>query len=79
MKNCLPKKALIADHLLGRRFEFQEHLHLPDVTCVAVDPEQQRIRLHARDGGRWWIPMRDIERAFKTGTIQESERAPFIL
>jgi uncharacterized protein YigE (DUF2233 family) len=49
------------------------------VTCVAFDPERGRVRLHALDGGKQWVPFADLESALKRGVLVESETgAPFV-
>jgi hypothetical protein len=69
---------MTADYLLGRRFEFTDGKG-PDVTCTGVDPEKQRVRLHALDGGKHWIPFLDVQVALITGVLQESETGvPFV-
>jgi hypothetical protein len=66
------------DYLLGRRFEFVSKI-APDITCTGFDPEQQRVRVHALDGGKWWVSFKDFGAALITGILQESETGvPFV-
>jgi hypothetical protein len=65
------------DYLLGRRFEWVNR-GLPDITFVAFDVENSRVRVHALDGGKWWLPFNDVQAAILVGLIQESELGPFV-
>ena len=67
-----------ADYLLGRRFMF-ESADVPDVTVIAVDVARNRIRLHATDGARQWLPFNAFVDGIKCGAVVESEAAPFVL
>jgi hypothetical protein len=68
-----------ADDLLGRRYEHVPGTspRVPDFTVVAFDAAKG-VYVHAVDGGRWWIPVAEIEEALVKGVLQESARPPFI-
>lgn len=71
---------LHADNLLGRRFTFDQQLtdtQVPDVTVVIVDDEKG-IRVHALDGGKWWIPFATFRAALRAGILTESPKPPFV-
>lgn len=71
---------LNADYLLGRRFRILlPGRRVPEFTCVGYDSEDGHIRLrvHATDGGRWWIDHAYFRKVHKAGVLVESEGAPF--
>lgn len=74
---------MTSDYLLGRRFEFSAEYFgrtdVPDVTCIAFDPQEQKIYVHATDGGKWWLPVAYFSKAVAAGAMQESIKPPFVI
>jgi hypothetical protein len=70
---------LTPDYLLGRRFKFnvRQKSALPEFTCTGFDPGRG-VRVHALDGGKWWLPFHYVRAALKAGVIEESEGTPFV-
>lgn len=66
---------ITADYLLGRQYRFSPEFFgrqdVPDFRCVAYDPVQQKIRVHATDGGKWWIPVKYFKKALQAGAIED--------
>lgn len=65
-----------ADYLVGRRFRLTT-VGIPEFTCVAYDAAKG-IRVHAADGGRWWLQLDYFRSALKCGLMEESEGPPFV-
>jgi ribosome modulation factor len=64
--------------MLGQRFRFADR-SAPDVTLVAVDPQQKTCRLHAIGGSRDTVPLDDFCRAIEHGVLIESNLPGFVL
>ncbi len=69
---------LTPDYLVGRRFTFLTGKNVPDFTCTGFNPSKG-IRVHALDGGKWWVKVGYLRTALKAGVIEESSGAPFVL
>lgn len=64
------------DAVLGRRFKFIDTPHVPEFTVVAYD-RAKGVRVHATDGGRWWLPLDYFQTALYRGLLTESSGKPF--
>jgi len=69
---------LTADYLLGRRYRFVMG-EAPEFTVVSVNPNIRQIRIHALDGGRWWLEADTFHDALCSGILVESNGPPFTL
>jgi hypothetical protein len=67
----------VADYLLGRRFEFADQ-SAPDITITGFDPQQQRVRVHALDGGKQWVAFKLLYAAIFNGVVVESDKVGFV-
>jgi hypothetical protein len=66
-----------ADYLLGRRFEFVGG-KFPDVTVTGFDPDEQRVRVHALDGAKQWVPFDLLYASIFNGGLVESDKVSFV-
>lgn len=62
---------------VGMRFMFADQ-PLPDVTCVAHDPQRGTVRLHCEGGARGTVPAVMFLEAIRVGALVESVGAPFV-
>lgn len=67
------------DDYLGKRYEWnpEKSGFDTDFTIVGYHPEKG-VRVHATDGGRWWLKLNYVRKAIKLGVLVESSKAPFV-
>lgn len=72
-----------ADYLLGRTFTMPIYIGntiggFLDITVVAFDPQQKRIRVHGEDGSKAYWSLSEFRALLLEGDLQESEAAPSV-
>lgn len=67
------------DKLLGRRFTFVAPLAGVDFTVIAYNTATRDCFVHTADGSRVHLDLTLVRGCIATGTIQESDQAPFQL